>query len=62
MQFLSITCAIYLLHFEEKVSFQVKITLKTGGRVIITSALCKIQHSEIIFMTVTGVVDHFLIK
>ena len=31
MQFLSIACAIYLSHFEEKVSFQVKITLKTGG-------------------------------
>ena len=30
-----------LSHFEEKVSFQVKITLKTGGgRVIFTSALC----------------------
>ena len=31
MQFLSIACAIYLSHFEEKVSFQVKITLNTGG-------------------------------
>ena len=45
MQFLSIARVIYLSHFEEKVSFQVKITLKTGGgggggRVIFTSALC----------------------
>ena len=40
MQFLSIACAIYLSHFEEKVSFQVKITLKTGGRVIFTFSLC----------------------
>ena len=31
MQLLSIACAIYLSHFEEKVPFQVKITLKTGG-------------------------------
>ena len=38
--FLSIACAIYLSHFEEKVSLQVKITLKTGGRVIFTSVLC----------------------
>ena len=37
--FFSIACAIYLSHFEEKVSFQVQITLKTGGRVIFTSAL-----------------------
>ena len=52
----------FTCHILKKVSFQEKITLKTGGRVIFTSALCYIQHSEIMFMAVTGVFDHFLIK